>query len=57
MPGFFDLFEGVVGGEHHAVVAERIDRAVQRLAEHMPEVATTMFSFTYSDGRLASLTA
>src|SRR5882724_10021722 len=29
--GFFDLFEGVVGGEHDAVVAERIDRAVQRL--------------------------
>src|SRR5262249_54639556 len=30
MPGFLDRFEGVIGGEDHTVMAECVDRAVQR---------------------------
>src|SRR5262249_48608241 len=31
MPGLLDRFEGIIGGEHHAVMTERTDRAVERL--------------------------
>src|SRR6516165_963970 len=31
MPGLLDRFEGIIGGEHHMVMAERTDRAVERL--------------------------